>query len=389
MIRLAALCLLFACGDDPKQAGSERDCELATWYRDADFDGYGDEDQPVEDCAGAAPEGYTDVVGDCDDANVSVHPDAAEACNGLDDDCDGAVDAGAADAPLWHPDADGDGFGDAESSENACAAPPGFVYDGTDCDDRDPDTWPGAPEVCDGADQDCDGVVDNPELLPSEPYWLDGDGDGYGDPATETWSCSPLSGYVLNGVDCDDEEPTTHPNAEEICEDGVDNDCELGDDLCIYLFSGVAVNLDVAELVGWTECYSTTYNTTVPISTITAACTGTHMLLACRQTGSTVLTAAAYAPVADVTYDTGTGNTLHNANGVGWYYNSSYSWGFVREGDSVSRNSCDTGTGVAPTERLCWHTSGGSLSGGYRCGSTTSLNSSTAWERVVFSGDAP
>ncbi len=36
----------------------------------------------------------------------------------------------------------------------------GFSRD-EDCDDADPNTWPGAPERCDDVDQDCDGVADD------------------------------------------------------------------------------------------------------------------------------------------------------------------------------------------------------------------------------------
>jgi hypothetical protein len=32
---------------------------------------------------------------------------------------------------------------------------------GDDCDDSDPNTFPGAPEICDGLDNDCDGTVDD------------------------------------------------------------------------------------------------------------------------------------------------------------------------------------------------------------------------------------
>ena len=37
-------------------------------------------------------DGYSTCSGDCDDTRGSVHPGAIEACNGLDDDCDGIVD---------------------------------------------------------------------------------------------------------------------------------------------------------------------------------------------------------------------------------------------------------------------------------------------------------
>ena len=62
------------------------------------------------------------------------------------------------DAGTWYTDADGDGYGDAASSSTACDQPTGTVSDDTDCDDTDPNAWPGAPEVeDDGIDQDCDG----------------------------------------------------------------------------------------------------------------------------------------------------------------------------------------------------------------------------------------
>ncbi|MEZ4320934.1 MAG: MopE-related protein [Myxococcota bacterium] len=42
-------------------------------------------------CPDADADGY--ACDDCDDTRASVHPGAIEACNGLDDDCDGAIDA--------------------------------------------------------------------------------------------------------------------------------------------------------------------------------------------------------------------------------------------------------------------------------------------------------
>ena len=50
----------------------------------------------------------------------------------------------------------------------------------------------------------------------------------------------------------------------------------------------------------------------------------------------------------------------------------------------MSRNSCDIGSGSYSEHRLCFHTSSGNINGGYRCGTTTSLNGSTSWERVVY-----
>ena len=105
---------------------------------------------------------------DCDDGDPAVNPGAAESCdNGIDDDCDGAIDG--ADpgcfATLCCPDEDEDGFAD-------CLAPgcdPGGLPCG-DCDDAEASVHPGAleasraPIVCsDLLDNDCDGLVDAAE----------------------------------------------------------------------------------------------------------------------------------------------------------------------------------------------------------------------------------
>jgi hypothetical protein len=56
-------------------------------------------------------------------------------------------------------------------------------------------------------------------------WWLDADGDGYGDPEQEISACTAPEGYVAY-LDCDDTNPEVHPGAEEWCSDGVDNDCD-------------------------------------------------------------------------------------------------------------------------------------------------------------------
>jgi hypothetical protein len=57
-------------------------------------------------------------------------------------------------------DADGDGFGNAAVSINACSAPSGFVSNSTDCNDANPNIKPGAIEICNGIDDDCNGTID-------------------------------------------------------------------------------------------------------------------------------------------------------------------------------------------------------------------------------------
>jgi hypothetical protein len=174
---------------------------------DADLDGAFDQDEP--DCVAAWPEAL-----DCDDSDPTIHPAAAEACDGVDQDCDGAIDE----------DFDFDGDGWLDEAETACAT----LGVPLDCDDAEPSVHPEAAEVCDGIDQDCDDPGDGSGL--DEDF--DFDGDGYfdnGEPGcVSTWGAPG---------DCDDADPLVSPDASEGC-DGIDTDCdgalgasELDDDL--------------------------------------------------------------------------------------------------------------------------------------------------------------
>ena len=140
---------------------------------DQTFDLDGDGFPAGEGCAGAW------TTPDCDDTDATVSPGAAELCDGIDGDCDGAVPAGELDD-------DGDGLADCEG----------------DCDDGAVDVFPGHVELCNGIDDDCDpsttasgGEVD-----------LDGDGS-------------------LSCVDCDDGDAANLPGGDEGL-DGQDNDCD-------------------------------------------------------------------------------------------------------------------------------------------------------------------
>jgi hypothetical protein len=63
-----------------------------TWYRDADGDGFGDPGSPLQ--APYPPAGYVEDYSDCNDADAAVNPGANEICDGIDNDCDLAVDEG-------------------------------------------------------------------------------------------------------------------------------------------------------------------------------------------------------------------------------------------------------------------------------------------------------
>ncbi len=93
-----------------------------------------------------------------------------------------------------------------------------------DCNDANASIHPGATEVCDGIDQDCDGTAD--DGAPPTTYYADADSDGYGNLAVTTSSCSAVAGYVSNSTDCNDASATVSPGDAEVCNDGIDNDCD-------------------------------------------------------------------------------------------------------------------------------------------------------------------
>jgi hypothetical protein len=229
---------------------------------------------------------------DCNDNNAAVHPGAAEACNGVDDNCDGQVDE---DVQItFYQDQDGDGYGRAASSQQACTAPSGYVTNNTDCNDTSAAIHPGATETCNGSDDNCNGAVDESSLSPLQPltqscysgpsntvgvgvcrtgtqtcsggsfgncdgeiiptaevcngqddncdgqtdegvqttFYRDGDGDGYGGATSSQQACTAPSGYVTNNTDCNDGSAAIHPGATEVCGDGIDQDCSGADVAC-------------------------------------------------------------------------------------------------------------------------------------------------------------
>ncbi len=217
--------LVGATGGDGAAAGSgsayvfHGSCTWSTWYLDSDGDGYGDAADSVESCG--APAGYVADATDCDDADPSVSPGAIEACNGLDDDCDGDADDGTS----WYPDGDGDGYGDAAATPALCDGGSGLLADASDCDDGDAAISPAAEELCDGVDNDCDGETDEGDAVDALTFYADDDGDGYGDPGDATTACEQPTDHVVDAMDCDDHNAEVNPAGAEVC-DGADNDCD-------------------------------------------------------------------------------------------------------------------------------------------------------------------
>ena len=304
---------------------------LGTYYEDFDNDGYGNPDVSVENCG--APEGFVADNTDCDDTDGDIYPnqpdlcngvnedcddttadgvgeawfgeacdgadadacldgalecvDAAqtcsddatsgvEACNGVDDDCDGLTDEGV--LTTFYQDSDQDGFGNADATTTACAQPNGFVGNPLDCNDSSQAINPDADEICNGIDDDCDDLTldgadevqlgqtcDGPDSDACEEgswacaggsmvcsdatdnsvevcngvdddcngqtdenllltFYQDADNDGFGNAAATTKACSAPEGYVTDTSDCNDADGSVNPDAIELC-NGVDDDC--------------------------------------------------------------------------------------------------------------------------------------------------------------------
>ena len=107
--------------------------------------------------ATSQPAGYVIDNTDCDDTTAAANPDQAEVYDGIDNNCDGNVDEGAA---TYYRDADSDGCGNPADSIVSIGEPAGYVNNDADCDDSNGDVNPVAIEVSDGIDNDCDGSVD-------------------------------------------------------------------------------------------------------------------------------------------------------------------------------------------------------------------------------------
>ena len=143
-----------------------------------------------------------------------------------DEDCDdGDGDVGAPTG--WYRDVDLDTYGAGEE-EFSCSQPEGFVSVTGDCDDTDELVSPGGIESCNEIDDDCDSEIDEENIT---VWYLDADQDSYGNEEIYLVQCDEPVGYVVNADDCDDLEPTINPDGTEVCDNGIDEDCNgLTDD---------------------------------------------------------------------------------------------------------------------------------------------------------------
>ena len=232
--------------------GVDNDCDGALLSEEADLDGDGFI-SGIIDANGWSGQN-TVQEGDCDDNNAMQYPGAA-----MNDDPTACL-----------LDADGDGYADPTLNNGI----------GSDCDDGNENTYPSAPEICDGVVNDCSGLIlsldetdddmddfvectihssgwvgdplilggddcddANIDINPNSTWYEDLDEDGVGTNADVVQACTPPSvAYALEVGDCDDQDENVYPYAPET-NDGVDNNCDgvesnTGYEVCVGVPQG-------------------------------------------------------------------------------------------------------------------------------------------------------
>ncbi len=236
------ICVAFETPGDETCNGLDDDCDgeidnnpvsATIWYADVDNDRFGDESTAIAACV--RPEGTIADAGDCDDNDRTINPTVPESCDGVDNDCDGEIDEeGALGERRFYLDEDNDGYGQTDAFVVACTAPEGYVELDNDCDDADDAINPAAAEICDNIDNDCNDVVDDGSGPEAGLWYLDNDGDTWGEGTDVIYSCAAVPGRVNRAGDCNDNNELVNPGQIELC-NGVDDNCVGGIDEGVLL----------------------------------------------------------------------------------------------------------------------------------------------------------
>lgn len=176
--------------------------------------------------------------------------------SGTDGGDGGSGDSGSGDGGSGDGSTGDGGSGDGGSGSGGATDADGDGYTSdTDCDDGNAAIHPGAGEYCDGVDNDCDGQIDADDsgLIDGFSAYRDSDGDGWGDASAATTVCAEGSGYVRSSGDCNDGAAAVSPSASEVCDDGVDNDCDGGID------DGAACDVNYVGYLVWWYGYAGNY----------------------------------------------------------------------------------------------------------------------------------
>ncbi len=168
-------------------------------------------------CQDKCVDGYYDIDPEKPGCEYKCTPtnNSKEVCDGLDNDCNGDIDEGLAET--YYLDFDGDGYG-SNTKKIACEKPTAYVTETGDCNDKEPNVYPGAEEICDGLDNNCDTNID----------------EGCSCSEGEPFTCSDkgvCDGHITfcgnDGIipKCNFSNIPDYEKVETTC-DGLDNDCD-------------------------------------------------------------------------------------------------------------------------------------------------------------------
>ena len=135
----------------------------------------------------------------------------------------------------YYPDSDNDGYGDSAATAlevySEDQPPAGYKENHTDCDDSNANVYPGATEIPDNlTDEDCNGKI-------SITFYADKDEDGFGNPDSpvvieiDDYDSDAPNGYSWFAGDCDDNNAAINPKADEIKDNGIDDNCDGTDEI--------------------------------------------------------------------------------------------------------------------------------------------------------------